>query len=70
MFPESGYLVNNTRMEYFKFNHFTGEQYLYELLMNDLWSKTDTYFYIPTAFDLEPYASYRNIRDLKRPHSA
>jgi len=70
MFPESGYLVNNTRMEYFKFNHFTGEQYLHELLSNDIWSKSNTYFYISSAFDLQPYASYRDIRHLKRPHSA
>lgn len=70
MFPESGYLVNNTRMMYFKFDNFTGEHYLNELLQKDLWSKSDTYFYIPSAFDFLPYTSYRNIRDLKRPHSA
>ena len=71
MFPEFGYLVNATQMQYYKYKHFTGEIRIMEALKGT-WQVKDKYIYVETQGEIQVYQSqgYKNIIDLKRPHSA
>ena len=71
MFPESGYIVNTTQMQYFKFKHFMGDTMIKDALTYG-WQIQDKYIYVEFAIDMNYYkgCGYKNITDLKRPHSA
>jgi hypothetical protein len=71
MFPEFGYIVNTTQMQYFKFKHFMGINMIKDAL-NYGWQIQDKYIYVEFTIDMDHYkkTGYKNITDLKRPHSA
>jgi hypothetical protein len=71
MFPEFGYIVNATQMQYYKYKHFTGENKIIEALKMG-WQVKDKYVYMEKDLDIQDYKNmgYKNITDLKRPHSA
>jgi len=71
MFPEFGYIVNETQMQYYKYKHFTGEKIIIETLKMG-WQVKDKYMYLEKDIDIKDCKNkgYKNITDLKRPHSA
>lgn len=71
MFPEIGYIVNETQLQYFKYKHFTCEEKILSAQIYG-WQIKDKYIYVETEKDIQDYKNtgYKNITDLKRPHSA
>ena len=71
MFPEFGYIVNATQMQYYKYKQYTGENKIIEALKMG-WQVKDKYVYLEKDLDIQDYKNmgYKNITDLKRPHSA